>query len=202
MQVDLSLTVVRLRGALEELLALPVLSEEATARAGITVALRLRSMTEDVISASVLHARSEGVSWQAIGEELGVTRQAAFQRYGKPTDPRTGEPMNTTPLPNADKLALIVIDDLAAGKWREVTARFDDAMTKGLSEEALAAAWAQVIGQAGAFESHGATEATRAADATITDTQLNLEAGEFVARIVFRDDERIAGLFILSPEAA
>lgn len=110
--------------------------------------------------------------------------------------------MNTTPLPNADKLALIVIDDLAAGKWREVTARFDDAMTKGLSEEALAAAWAQVIGQAGAFESHGATEATRAADATITDTQLNLEAGEFVARIVFRDDERIAGLFILSPEAA
>jgi hypothetical protein len=202
MQDNLSGAILRLRGALDELLALPVLSDSATASAGIVSSLRLRSMTEDVIAASVLRARSEGMSWKAIGDELGVTRQAAFQRYGKPTDPRTGEPMSTTPLANADKLAIATIDDLAAGKWRQVTARFDDAMAKGLSDEALAAAWAQVIGQAGAFESHDAPEATRTADVTITNTQLNFEAGEFIARIVFRDDERIAGFFILKPEAA
>ncbi len=202
MQAELSESIVALRSTLDELLALPVLSEADTARSAIGVALRLRSMTEDVIAAAVHRARSEGVSWKAIGDELGVTRQAAFQRYGKPTDPRTGEPMNTTPLANADKLAVAVIDDLAAGRWPTVTARFDDTMAKGLSEDALAAAWAHVVAQAGALEGHGTPKVARAADVTITNTQLNLEAGEFVARIVFRDDERIAGFFILNPDAA
>ncbi len=110
--------------------------------------------------------------------------------------------MNTTPLADADKLATATIDDLAAGKWPQITARFDYAMAKGLSDEALAAAWAQVIGQAGAFESHDDPEVTRAADVTITNTPLHFEAGDFIARVVFRDDERIAGLFILTPELA
>lgn len=158
-------------------------------------------MTENVIAATVQRARSEGVPWQAIGDELGVTRQAAFQRYGKPTDPRTGEPMNTTPLAEADKLAHEVISDLAAARWSQVVARFDDAMAKGLSEDALVAAWSQVVGQVGAFEGQDSPKVGRAADVTVTNTLLKFEAGEFVARIAFRDDKRIAGLFILKPEA-
>lgn len=110
--------------------------------------------------------------------------------------------MNTTPLPVAAALATAVIDDLAAGDWPSVRARFDDTMKDGLQEEGLAAAWAQVIGQAGALESYGTPEVVRAADVTVTDTPLNLEAGEFLARIAFRDDQSIAGLFILPPGVA
>lgn len=110
--------------------------------------------------------------------------------------------MNTTPLANAAPLAEAVIDDLSSGNWSAVTDRFDPAMRDGLSAEALAAAWAQITGQAGALEGHGAPEVTRAADVTVTNTQLNLEAGEFVARIAFRDDQSIAGLFILNAEVA
>jgi hypothetical protein len=31
-------------------------------------------------------ARVDGLSWQDIGTVLGVTRQAAFQRFGRKTD--------------------------------------------------------------------------------------------------------------------
>ena len=110
--------------------------------------------------------------------------------------------MNTTPLADADKLAHEVIDDLDAARWSQIVARFDDAMTEGLSEEALAAAWAQVVGQVGTFEGRDDSEVSRAADVTVTNTLLKFEAGEFIARIAFRDDKRIAGLFILKPEAA
>ena len=45
-------------------------------------------------------------------------------------------------------------------------------------------------------------EAVRAGDFTITNTPLRFEAGDFVARITFRDDRSIAGLYILNPEVA
>lgn len=110
--------------------------------------------------------------------------------------------MNTTPLPEAVALAETVIDDLANSGWDEVTARFDATMAEKLNADGLAAAWALVIGAAGAYEHRGEVEATRAADFTITNTPLAFEAGDFVARITFRDDQSIAGLFILPPELA
>jgi len=50
------------------------------------------------------------------------------------------------------------------------------------------------------YETHGDSKAVRAGDFTIT--ALAFEAGDFVARITFRDDRTIAGLYILNPEAA
>lgn len=133
---------------------------------------------------------------------LGVSRQAAFQRYGKPIDPRSGEAMSTSPRPDAVELARGVIDDHAHGRWAAVSARFDDTMRAGLTEEGLAEAWAYLAGLAGAYERHGDTDALRAGDFTITNTPLAFEAGEFIARITFRDDRTIAGLYILNPDAA
>lgn len=201
MHDELALAASRLRGALDELLAAPILSDPDAPNLGLSTAQEIRDLAEGVIGATVRRAREQGASWQLIGTELGVSRQAAFQRYGKPVDPRTGELMSTTPLATATALAESVISDLAAADWDAVTARFDDAMQKSLSADALAAAWAQIASQAGAYESHAAPEASRAADVTVTNTRLGFEAGEFLARIVFRDDERIAGLFILPPGA-
>src|ERR1041384_1314951 len=50
-------------------------------------------------SAAVHRAREAGRTWHEIGEVLGVSPQAVFQRYGKPIDPRTGDVMNASPLP-------------------------------------------------------------------------------------------------------
>ena len=110
--------------------------------------------------------------------------------------------MNTTPLPEAADLARTVIDDHAHTRWADITARFDATMRDGLTEEGLAEAWAHIVGLAGAYESHGDTEAVRAGDFTTTNTPLAFEAGDFVARITFRDDRTIAGLYILNPDVA
>jgi len=163
----------------------------------IRYSLRIQSAADEVVRAVVQQARDRGVTWQTIGDALGVSRQAAFQRYGKPIDPRTGEPMYTTPLHDAADLARAVVRDLAAGRWQLVTEQFDPTMRDGLSEDALAAAWAQIIGTSGAFEGEGEPVVTRAGDVTVTSTPLSMEAGDYTARIAFRDDRSIAGLHIL-----
>jgi len=186
----------------DALIVSPVLGDPNDRARLVQGAVGIRESAERVVIVAVQQARRDGTSWQAIGDALGVTRQAAFQRYGKPTDPRTGEPMNTTPLSDAAPLAATVIDDLAAARWETVAARFDAAMRKGLSADALAAAWAQIVGLSGAYEGRGDTETTRAADVTVTDTPLTFEAGDYVARVAFRDDHTIAGLHILNPQSA
>lgn len=75
-------------------------------------------------------------------------------------------------------------------------------MRDRLTEEGLAEAWAHIVGLAGAYERHGDTDPVRAGDFTTTNTPLTFEAGNFVARITFRDDQTIAGLYILDPDAS
>lgn len=190
-----------LRTHTDALLAAPVLTTDDDPLGSISRAVRIQSAADDVVRAVVQRARQRGATWQVVGDALGVSRQAAFQRYGRPTDPRTGEPMNTTPLPDAAALASGVIDDLAAGRWSAVSDRFDPTMRENLSDDALAAAWAQIVGMGGALEGQGEPEVVRAGDVTITATPLSLEAGDYTARISFRDDRTIAGLFILEAPA-
>ena len=191
-----------LRRELDAMLAIPVLASDDEPLSTVRLAASVQVRSTEVVAAAVRQARAAGCTWQQIGDTLGISRQAAFQRFGKPIDPRTGEAMNTTPLPEAAELAETIIDDLSASRWDDVAARFDATMTEKLTAEGLAAAWAQVIGTAGAFEHRDEVHVVRAADVTITDTPLAFEAGDFVARITFRDDQRIAGLFILPPELA
>lgn len=51
---------------------------------------RTRKEASALLDAAVTSARSAGLSWDAIGESLGMSRQAAQQRFG-PRDPQ-GEP--------------------------------------------------------------------------------------------------------------
>lgn len=187
---------------MDALLAARVLANSDDWTASIGRAVSIQTAAEDVTRAVVGQARQEGATWQAVGDALGVSRQAAFQRYGKPTDPRTGEPMTSAPLPGAAELAVAIIDDLVSGRWVSIAEQFDPAMRDGLSEDALAAAWTQVVGLSGALESHGEPEVLRAGDVTVTNTALWMEAGDYTARIAFRDDRTIAGLHILEGEAS
>ena len=178
-------------------LAARVLTDGDDFAGAIGHALKIQLAADDVVRAVVQQARERGATWQTIGDALGVSRQAAFQRYGKPIDPRTGELMNTTPLTGAADMARSVIDNLAGGRWELITAQFDPTMRDGLSEDALAAAWSQIVGMSGSFESQGEPVVTRASDVTVTNTPLSMEAGDYTARIAFRDDRTIAGLHIL-----
>ena len=195
-----ALQVVKAR--MEALLASRVLTKDDDWADSIGRAVSMQAAADDVVRAVVQQARQNGATWQVIGDALGVSRQAAFQRYGKPIDPRTGEPMNTTPLPGVAELAASVVEDLASAQWARVTEQFDPTMRDGLSQDALAAAWAQIVGLSGALEGLGEPQVTRAGDVTITNTPLSFEAGDYTARIAFRDDRTIAGLHILERQAS
>lgn len=197
---SMTVAVEEVKGSADAVLVARVLVGQDNWAEFIRLARAVEISAGGVVRAVVQQARSHGASWQVVGDALGVTRQAAFQRYGKPTDPKTGEPMDRTPLAGAEQLALTVVDDLAAGRWSRIVERFDVPMRERLPEHALAAAWTQVVGLSGALESRGDVEVSRASDITVVDVPLVLEAGDYVARLSFRDDQTIAGLHILQAE--
>lgn len=52
----------------------------------IVAASKTAATATDELHVAVAAAREAGVTWASIGEVLGITRQAAFQRFGKNTD--------------------------------------------------------------------------------------------------------------------
>ena len=54
-------------------------------------ASRAHGATRDLLHQSVATARASGHSWAAVGEVLGLTRQAAQQRFGPTADGRTAD---------------------------------------------------------------------------------------------------------------
>ncbi|HEX3752532.1 MAG TPA: DUF3887 domain-containing protein [Streptosporangiaceae bacterium] len=156
---------------------------------------RARSAEEE-LAMSVAQARESGHTWAEIGQILGTSRQAAFQRFGRPADPRTGRPMEPV-VPDARDRAGQLLADLTAGRWADVWAQFGDRVAARLDPPGLAAAWAQVIGLVGQYERHGEPSVYQAGDFTVVDTPLFFEAGERMGRVSYDRDGRVAGLFFL-----
>jgi hypothetical protein len=170
------------------------------ALAAVGQAQALARSAEEELTMSVARAREAGHTWAEIGQVLGTSRQAAFQRFGRPADPRTGQPMAPV-VPGTRALAGQLIGDLVAGRWAAVCAQFGAAVAARLDPPGLATAWAQVVGMVGEFERHGEPSAYRAGDSTVVDVPLFFEAGERTGRISYDQDARVAGLFFL-PVAA
>lgn len=63
------------------------LTDSATAWSSVEMALAdvatARAAIEEATTELVRAARAGGIAWAAIGDALGVTKQAAQQRYGK-----------------------------------------------------------------------------------------------------------------------
>jgi hypothetical protein len=61
----------------------PLTPDQHAAAFAIRDARRARQAAEEAIEGHVAEARRLGVSWSIIATMLGVTRQAAQQRYGR-----------------------------------------------------------------------------------------------------------------------
>ena len=165
-------------------------------------AQRVDDLADQVLKLCVQHSRDTGHTWQEIGELLGVTRQAAFQRFGRPIDPRTGGPMDkTVHMTDAAPRALAVVRAVLDGRMDEARTSFDARVLEAFTDEVRGDALATVAGLVGAFEGFGDGEpfVRRVGDHTVVDIPLNYEAGEMKARVAFDADEKVAGLFILAP---
>ncbi|WP_306193165.1 DUF3887 domain-containing protein [Streptomyces sp. MK5] len=160
-------------------------------------------MADQVLKLCVQQCRDAGHTWQEIGDLLGVTRQAAFQRFGKPIDPRTGEPMDKTvrmadAAARATGIAAAVLD----GRMDEARPSFNAEVLAAFTDEVRLSGLATVTGLVGAFEGFGESEpfVRRIGDHTVVDVPLRYEAGDMKARVAFDRDEKVAGIFILAPE--
>ena len=164
----------------------------------VAVVRSLARVVEDGMREAVQQARQAGHTWAEIGELLGTTRQAAFQRFGRPLDPRTGVPMAEEILPGAAEHAAVLLADVAEQRWEQATSGFDQRMAKALDARGLAAAWAQVIGLAGTYQGMGEPVAHQAGDYTVVDVPLRFEAAEMTGRVSYDHAGQVAGLFFLN----
>ena len=163
----------------------------------VSAAVDLDRLVERVLRSAVEQARRAGHTWQEIGDVLGTTRQAAFQRFGRPVDPRTGDAMAEVILPGAADRAVELIGDVIEGRYAQARQDFDDVVAHGLDEQRLAAAWAHVVGLVGGYERMGAAHAYQAGDYTVVDVALHFEAGDLTGRVSYDRAGKVAGLHFL-----
>lgn len=161
------------------------------------------ALAGQVLKLCAQQCRDAGHTWQEIGDLLGVTRQAAFQRFGKPIDPRTGEPMDkTVRMTDAAERAVKIVTDVLEGRMDQARASFNAEVLAAFTDEVRGSALATVAGLVGAFEGFGQDEpfVRRVGDYTVVDIPLCYEAGDMKARVSFDTGEKVAGIFILPPE--
>lgn len=166
----------------------------------VTSARDLAVAVDGALRAAVLRARAAGHTWQTIGELLGTSRQAAFQRFGRPVeDPRTGEPMAQKLLPGAAENAVALLVDYFEDRFDRVRREFDDTMSAQLDENKLAEGRRQVADMVGAYEGMGEPYVHPVGELTTVNLPLRFEAGDMVGQVTYRPDGRVAGLFIRLP---
>jgi hypothetical protein len=165
-------------------------------QAGVAAARDLSAAAEAALQAAIDRARGAGGSWRDIGEVLGTSRQAAFQRFGHPVDPRTGAPMSHEVPAGAADLAVSIFSGHSEGRFGQIRAEFDETLRQRLTADRLAAGWASVIGMFGQLERIGAPFARRTGDDTLVDVPLHFEAGDARGIVRLDADGKVAGLAI------
>jgi hypothetical protein len=151
------------------------------------------------MQAAVRRARKGGSTWAEVGQVLGISRQAAFQRFGRPADPRTGKPMAELMLPGAAERGAALLADLVAGRWAEVCRDFNERVAQKLDAGRVALVWARLTGMIGQVEQVGEPLAYQVGDLTLVDIPLSFEAAERTARVSYDDEGKVAGLHFLPP---
>ena len=156
---------------------------------GVSRAREHARRAEEALRRAVEQARDSGHTWQEIGDVLGTSRQAAFQRFGRPVE----QPV----APDAVERAVALLAEVVAERWTAVRADFDEPMLAEITPERLAVVWAQVVASIGRYERMGEPYALRVGEHTVVNVPLRCEAGEVLARVAFNADGSVGGLHLV-----
>ncbi|MEL4357261.1 MULTISPECIES: hypothetical protein [unclassified Luteococcus] len=163
------------------------------------------------LAESVRRARDEGRTWQQIADVLGVTRQAAFKRFGHPTDPQTGEPLHPHPALDVAGLTAEAFRLFLDGELEQVRSRMTQVCARELSKRRIAAVHDEVLAAYGeraevaAVSVHiptgerlsdGAVELVGGRPSAVGRVLLRFEAAELVGHAVINRAGRIAGMTV------
>lgn len=163
----------------------------------------------------VVVARAAEVSWQVIGDALGVSRQAAFKRFGGAVvNPEEETEMAKQTIDLMDRTRA-VFELLDAGDYEAVRTRMTYACARALSKRRIQAVWNEVLAATGRLESSTeltvqTPDGTNAlnrfanrvfANGAIVQATLRHEAGEWIGRVSYNGSGKITGLLIAPPGA-
>jgi Protein of unknown function (DUF3887)/Bacterial fructose-1,6-bisphosphatase, glpX-encoded len=167
--------------------------ESAGGLDGVVAARELHRLTELAMRRAVDRARAAGATWQDIGEALGASKQAAFQRFGRA--PETGAD------PKAADRAIAVLLDLVERRFARVLSLFNDNMAAVVPGSRLEEVRQRVADMVGDYRGMGEPFVHRAGDLTVVRVPLRFEAGELAGEVAFDGDGKIAGLLVRPPQA-
>lgn len=179
----------------------------------IESAARLIDGGEARLHSLVATARHDDVSWQSIGESLGVSRQAAFKRFG-------GLPANESGQGSASNQRIDLLERtttlftiLQSGDYATVRSLMTYTCARALTKRHLMGVWNSVIAASGRFE--GCVEMTaqlpearstlerlanrHLTSGTVVQTTLRHESGEWLARVAYNGAGKITGIVIAPP---
>lgn len=162
----------------------------------VAAARELSAAATGAMQAAVDRARAAGHSWREIGDVLETTRQAAFQRFGRPVDPRTGTPMTRHAQPGTEERAFELLGCIIEGRWEDARRDFGPQMLEAIDADRIAAAWATTIAEVGSYERMGESLSYQAGDAAVVEVPLFFEAGDRVGRVVFDQAGKVIGLLL------
>lgn len=177
-------------------------------------ALQSLNEAEHGLEKAVAAERAMGRSWANIGERLGVTRQAAFKRFGRVTDILTGEIMTARSIDHLTELTETFFTHVAGGQQALAMGMIHPTVRRELPWETISAAWNRCLTEYGSLERPSETFVTHPGGlapietlTTLDDgkmlgiavgvTTLRQEAGEVMGRVAFDQDDAIVGVLYL-----
>lgn len=143
-------------------------------------------------------ARDRGASWSTVGGILGITRQAAYQRFGQGSTKSL--PSENIEYADAAAVSLVVLAELQSGQWDAVMARSSGVIRADLGAEGLRQAW-QITTEGAEVTVAGPTRVRRVGAVTIAETGLHATTGEQLMRLTFNHEGLIVGIWFDHPAA-
>jgi hypothetical protein len=167
--------------------------------AAVRMARELGKLSLAALRLAVERAQSGGHSWEEIGGQLGVSPQAAYQRFGRRPVP-SAEPAAPV-VTDATGRAVAVLADWFEERYDAVAATFDETMARTFPPDGLAAARAQVEATAGPYQRLGDADplVRQAGEYTVADVPLVFGTGLLKGRVSFDRSGQVAGLYVLPP---
>ncbi|BDZ41985.1 hypothetical protein GCM10025865_12840 [Paraoerskovia sediminicola] len=160
---------------------------------------------------AVHDARAQGRTWSEIGEALGMSKQAAYKRFGKPVDPATGEQITARRTGDVGAITEEVFRCAASGDLDRLEGLMHPRTAEELPQEVVAETWHRVLTEVGALERCEGTR-VETPDGTVVEdeepllgiavgaTTLVCEAGTLLGRVAVDQDLRVVGILIVPPD--
>lgn len=179
----------------------------------VEVGNRIERAAQAHLENSVAVARARGVSWQDIGNAFGITRQAAFKRFGAASTAAPEDKAMGNPIIDLTSRTEEVFEQLSKGDYGSVKSLMTFTCSRVLTRKKVMGVWAQIIADSGRFESCSNTTIQTADGTNVLaqklnqylaggltgQTQINHAEGEWIGRVAYNGAGKITGILISHP---